>query len=396
MHWGHAVSRTCCTGRNCPTPCSRRRGLHVFQTQGVVARRDQTALPLAHDSALALFYTAEGSHSYVPGKKSEQGLAVSNDGGVTFTKFPGNPVLKEHASGNRDPKVFWHEPTKRWVMALYHKSDEYGIYTSPDLVAWDAASTYRIPGNSECPDLFPLAVDGKPEDVRWVAWGANGTYLTGAFDGKTFTPDGGPQRHYFGAAYAGQTYDHAPDGRRVHIGWLRDDHGLEDSPFNLQMSLPMEFSLRRNAAGTVRIHAEPAPEVASLRESTKEWKNLTFRRGDPDPLADLKATRFELDAVIDADSPASEMGFRIFGDCPAIWKKADQSFTGMSGPQAPLAGRIHVRIFVDTVSMEVFVNGSYTARYLRQKPDTAAAAVVAEGGPVRFESLAVHPLRPVW
>jgi len=115
-----------------------------------------------------------------------------------------------------------------------------------------------------------------------------------------------------------------------------------------------------------------------------------------DPLADFEGGQFEVEAVIDASSPAAEAGFRIFQDHVAVWKRADQSFSGANGPQAPLDGKIHIRLFVDTVSIEVFVNGTYTSRYIRQTAGTKPVRIVANGGEVKFDSLKIHRLKSVW
>jgi fructan beta-fructosidase len=171
--------------------------------------------------------------------------------------------------------------------------------------------------------------------------------------------------------------------------------GLKGAPFNLQMTLPMDFSLRKSGDG-IRLWAEPSQEIAKLREKTREWKNLVIDPGDADPLADVSGGQFEIEAVIDAGSKASDMGFTIFGNSPAIWRKEGKTFSGAEGEQPPLDGKLHIRLFVDTVSMEVFVNGTYTSRYLRQTPGTKPAQIVATGGPVHFDSLKIHTLRSVW
>ena len=71
----------------------------------------------------------------------------------------------------------------------------------------------------------------------------------------------------------------------------------------------------------------PSEEVIKLRESTKEWKNLDIGPKDVDPLADFSGGQFEIEAVIDADLKAAEIGFNIFAQHPAVWKEDDQSFT---------------------------------------------------------------------
>lgn len=396
MHWGHATSPDLFHWTERPDALFPDAEGYMYSGSGAVVPKGKAGFPIKGDSALLLTYTSEGTHSYLPGKEATQSIAISEDGGKTFRKFAKNPVLPHQIGGNRDPKVFWHAPSKHWVMALYHDGDEYGIYTSTDLISWTRASTYHIPGDGECPDLFELPVDGDAKKTRWVVWGATGHYVLGSFDGKEFKPDGGTHRHYFGAAYAGQTYDHAPDGRRVHIGWMRDGGaGLAGAPFNLQMTLPMDFSLRDAGSGP-RIWIEPSEEVSKLREKTSEWKDLEVQQDGENPLAAFKGGQFEIEAEIDAASAASEMGFMIFGDQAAVWKKSDQSFTGADGAQAPVDGKLNVRIFVDTVSMEVFVNGTYTSRYLRQKQDSEPIRIVAKDGAVRFSSLKVHSLKSVW
>ena len=394
MHWGHATSGDLLHWTEHPDALYPDGEGYMYSGSGFVIPRGTS--PLAGEGALGLAYTAEGTRSYLPGKKTAQGIAISRDGGKIFAKFRDNPVLPHIAGENRDPKVFWHADSRHWVMALYLDGPDYGIFTSPDLVSWKRTQTYQIPGDTECPDLFPLALDGNPADTRWVAWGANGRYLTGKFDGERFTPDGGVKRHYFGNAYAGQSYSGVPGGRRVHIGWMRDGgDAFKGAPFNLQMTLPMDFTLRTED-GSPRLHAEPCKESASLRQDTREWKNLTFASGGTDPLTDIRGDAFEIEAEILAETTAAEAGFRLFDEYPLVWKPADQTFTGIDGKVKPLDGRLRLRIFVDRVSLEVFANGTYQGRYIRQKPDRPAARLVANGGPIRIPVLRVHQLRPIW
>ncbi len=396
MHWGHATSSDLFHWKENPDAIFPDVEGSMFSGSGIVVEKNQSKLPLKDDKSLVLAYTANGFLSYDPSRKPVQGIAFSNDSGKTFEKFSGNPVVEHSRAENRDPKVLWHAPSKHWVMNLFYDGNDYGIYTSPDLVKWTKTCDYKIPGEGECPDMFELPVDGDAKDTRWLVWGANGKYMLGSFDGKEFKAESGPHRHYFGSAYAGQSYDNAPEGRRVHIGWMRDGGpGLRGAPFNLQMTLPMDFSLVKRG-GDIRLHTEPSEEVTKLRETTKEWKNLVIGSNDPDPLNDFEGGQFEVEAVIDAGSDAAEMGFRVFGEHPAVWKKTDQTFTGAEGAQAPVDGKLHIRLFVDTVSMEVFINGTYTSRYIRQTPGLKPVRVLAEGGQVRFDSLKVHTLRSVW
>jgi len=397
MHWGHATSPDLFHWtEHAPALFPDEEG-YMYSGSGFVVPSGSAGFPVKGNggSAIAFAYTAEGTRSYLPGRKTEQGLAISDDNGKTFRKFEGNPVVPHIVAENRDPKIFWHETTKDWVMPLYYDRNEYGILVSKDLVKWKETSRYDIPTDSECPDLFELPVEGG-QGSRWIAWAAQGKYMIGSFDGREFKAESGPHQHYFGSAYAGQSYDNAPDKRRVHFGWMRDTGaGLNGAPFNLQMTLPMDFTLRKSG-DKLRLWAEPSVEVEKLRGETEQWKDFTFSDGDTDPLAAFKGGQFEVEAVIDADSAASGMGFRIFGEHLAVWKKADQSFSGAGGAQAPVDGKLHVRIFVDTVSLEVFVNGTYVSKYIRQTPGLKPVRIVAEGGEVKFDSLKIHRIKSVW
>jgi len=394
MTWGHATSSDLFHWKEGPPALVPDRQGVMYSGSGFVVPRQRTRLPIEGESRIVVAYTAWGELSPEPGHLATQGIAYSPDGGRSFTKFGGNPVVDHLVGGNRDPKIFWHEPTERWVMALYHDRDEYGIHVSPDLVSWEQASTYRIPGDSECPDLFPLAVDGDPGRSKWLAWGANGVYLLGDFDGRSFTPTGGPQRHYWGNVYAGQSYDNAPDGRRVHIGWMRGDiAAFEGAPFSLQMSLPMDFSLR-TVDGKVRLWIEPSPEVEGIREESSDLGGFDFEAGDEDPLAGVDGEAFELEAEVDlGGTGARRFGFRVFGE-EFVWDRESSTFTGAEGVQVAPDGKVRLRIFSDIGSVECFVNGTYVARYVDSKGKPLA--IEAEGGDVRFDVLKVHRLGSVW
>lgn len=190
--------------------------------------------------------------------KQTQCIAFSLDNGQTFVKYDGNPVIdsneKWQTHDTRDPRLFWYEPSKHWVMVLCER-EGHSIYTSTDLKDWVYRSHVR--GFWECPDLFELPVDGDSSKTMWVLYGASGTYMLGDFDGCTFTPRAGKYRYTAGTVYAAQTYNDIPDGRRIQIGWGRLT--IPDMPFNGQMLLPTELTLRTTRDG-VRLFSEPARE----------------------------------------------------------------------------------------------------------------------------------------
>ena len=147
-------------------------------------------------------YTA--AHPTLAGRQA-QSLAYSTDGGQTLTKYAGNPVLDIDSREFRDPKVFWYAPAKEWRMVVVKAVErKVAIYRLAQPEAVDPPQSEFGPAGAvggvwECPDLFPLAVDGNPRNVKWVmvvnlnpgsiAGGSGGQYFVGDFDGTTFTSD---------------------------------------------------------------------------------------------------------------------------------------------------------------------------------------------------------------
>ena len=86
----------------------------------------------------------------------------------------------------RDPKLFWHKESGKWIMVLFEKTG-LSFYNSDDLKSWQFQS--HLDGFWECPELFPLPVDGDITHVKWVIYGASGTYALGSFDGRSFAPE---------------------------------------------------------------------------------------------------------------------------------------------------------------------------------------------------------------
>ena len=84
---------------------------------------------------------------WAAGDNRRQCISYSNDHGRTWTKYDKNPVL-EHPY--RDPKVFWHEPSQKWIMVLCGPPDfHYYILTSPNLLRWEEQS--KIPETTNVP-----------------------------------------------------------------------------------------------------------------------------------------------------------------------------------------------------------------------------------------------------
>lgn len=394
MTWGHAVSTDLVHWKQLDHAIHPDGLGTIFSGSAVVDWNNTAGFG---KEAIVCIYTAAGD-TVTPRMPVTQCIAYSTDLGRTFTKYAKNPVLGHIAGSNRDPKVIWHTLTKTWIMALYLDKNDFALLSSPDLKQWKQIQTITIPDCDECPDLFPMAVDGDRNRIKWVLTAANGRYLVGDFDGKQFIPNGNqPLPADWGANYyAVQTYSDIPesDGRRIQIAWMRGDL-FPNMPFNQQMNFPTELTLRTFPEG-LRICRLPAREIESLRSDSRQWHNVQLQPGK-DLLAGISGDLFDIEAEIDS-SHASEIAFLIRGEVIRYVPAEKQiRFLGKTGPIESIDGRIHLRILVDRASIELFGNDGklvMTSCFMPW-PENKTLGLQCLGGPANV-SVTVHTLRSTW
>jgi fructan beta-fructosidase len=396
MHWGHAVSRDLVHWEELGDALFPDDMGPMYSGSAVVDTANTSGLGPAGSSPLVLCYTAAG-------KPYVQCIAWSTDG-RTFTKHAGNPVVKEITHGNRDPKVFWHEPTKRWVMVLYvelpGKRHSMHFLTSPNLREWKPASvTEGLPGTKylyECPDFFELAVDGDPARKKWVLLGANTEYAIGAFDGVSFAPEATRLPGHRGKGfYAAQSFNDVPDGRRLFIGWWQTP--TEGMPFSQSMSLPLELGLKSTVDGP-RLTFAPAREVEGLRGKSHSLGGSSLSPGGANPLAGVAAELVELRAEIEPGS-AVEAVFTVRGATIAYDVKRQELVVEGQRAAAPLVdGRLRLVVFCDRTGLEVFAADGlcYVPLPFQPRPDDRSLAIAARGGTATIAKLDVHELKSIW
>lgn len=276
-HWGHAVSRDLLHWEQKDTVLYPDGDGTVYSGCGLVDRRNEWGLG---QDALLFFYTsAGGENRWSQGKPYTQCMAYSVDGGNTLQREPAMRI-PNYAKGNRDPKVFYHEDSKAYCMALYFDGNRFGIFRSPDLHTWQLSQEITLETAWECPDLFPLPVEGEDRE-KWVFWSADGFYFVGDFDGYGFYPQQVKKSAYLGTVpYAAQTYWGTGE-RRISLAWLRTRP--QQKRYTGAMSLPHDLCLCRRD-GEYRLRLIPSEEIeASLQPAeTYEFTSsgVLLRQGE--------------------------------------------------------------------------------------------------------------------
>ena len=396
MHWGHAVSPDLFHWKELQIALSPTKLGTNYSGSADVDLNNTTGFGTDGKPPMVAMYTAAG-------KPFTQCLVYSNDQGRTWTEYKNNPVLKHIKGENRDPRIFWHKPSNQWVMALYLDGDEFGIFGSPNLKEWKELSRLHLPGSAECPELFEIPVSGPllGDDPRskWIFYGANFRYLVGEFDGKSFKPETEPRMLDFGQFYASQTYSNVPNGRRIQIGWMNGPGPLPNMPFNQQMSVPCDLTLRNGGDG-YEIMRNPVKELDKLRSQTLTKKAVSLDSANA-LLSKLKGGLYDIELNFEL---IRGVPFRINIGGHELIVRPDQKEISFLGKEAPLVitnGEINLRFLVDRSSVEFFLqNGSSClTSYLPASevlPKNRKIKVTLPEKDVKIQSIRASELKSAW
>ncbi|MCQ2119292.1 MAG: glycoside hydrolase family 32 protein [Bacteroidales bacterium] len=366
-------------------------GQHVFSgSAAVVSGKTAKGITGSSKEAIVAVYTGTGVGTC---------LAWSNDCGETWHDFPGNPVANPTTGADpRDPCVFFHKPTDKWILAVYENGTTF--YASDDLIHWEFQS--NIGFGFECPDMFELPLDGDRKNMKWVLMDANGSYLVGDFDGHSFTPSGqetmvmtlGPD------FYAAQTFPTGGlpgnDDRKIQIGWM--DHwngGLGETKWMRNATFPVSLGLV-TYEGKMRLTRTPIDEISILYKDSRSWGAESVPAGK-NILEGVNSKTFELSADIDVNgTEASSFGFQIANKRVMYHKKSQVLLDEHLKPDAD--GHLRIRILVDWGQLEVFAAGgvfSYSEQFAFSPDGPGSVSFIADGS-VKLCSMEFHQLDRIW
>lgn len=388
MTWGHAVSRDLVHWQELAPALHPDHIGTMFSGSAVIDYDNTSGWGEKGNPAMVAFYTADG-------KRQTQCVAYSLDKGRTWTKYEGNPVIdsgeKWETRDTRDPKVFWYAPKKHWVMVL-NERDGHSIYNSCDLKNWQFKS--HTTGFWECPELIELAVDGNPENKKWVMYGASGTYMIGSFDGERFTPELGKFYYVRGNIYAAQCYNNIPaeDGRTIQIGWGQINH--PHLPVNGMMTFPTELTLRTTRNG-VRLFSYPVAELSKLQELKGSWTNLKAEEAT----AKLKPFDKEGSLLVRATirlSHSTSAGLGLDGQNILDYDMNRNTVNGtFYSPDDIGSMELTFLALIDRTSVEVFIDGGAYS-YVMERRGHNSSGFNFWGNNIMVKELEVCTLKSIW
>ncbi len=320
MSWGHAVSTDLLNWTELPVAIPEGEDGAIFSGSAVSVG----------DEIVAIYTRHTETHQ-------AQCIARSSDGGRTFTKYENNPVLDEGKKDFRDPKVFKYQD--HWIMCVAQPIDrQISFYKSLDLVNWQHLSNFgpaaAIDGIWECPDLFPLVIDGEEVWVLLVSlnpgglYGSGTQYFVGDFDGQIFTPRYSTSEarwlDYGKDNYAGVTFNGEPNGRRIFIGWMANWSDVKNHPdtsWTCQMTVPRQLGLTRYQDELVLTQQPTCKETYEIFETIPESGSVE--------LTGFAKVGYDVDRKV------------LF-------------INEYEAPYVPKGDKIHLKVMVDFSSIELF------------------------------------------
>lgn len=327
MHWGHSTSTDLMHWKFEGCAIVPDAWGAIFSGSCVVDHENTAGFG---KEAVVAFYTSAKSTPW--GDIQMQSMAYSLDNGKTFTKYEGNPILTSSEKDFRDPKVFWYAPGKHWVMILA-VGQHMEIYSSVNLKEWKKESEFGAMqgahgGVWECPDLVEIPVEGTREK-KWVLicnlnpggpfGGSAAQYFVGSFDGKKFVNESPTQTKWMDWGkdnYATVTWNNAPDGRCIALGWMSNWQYANNVPtrqYRSANTLARDLTLYREGQ---ELYLKSTPSVEVKKARGKKVSIPSFKVSEKHEMVNLfeeKQGAYEVEIVIQ-NAGASKIAFSLLND----------------------------------------------------------------------------------
>ncbi|MCF8019773.1 MAG: glycoside hydrolase family 32 protein [Vallitaleaceae bacterium] len=396
MSWGHAVTKDFIHWEELDVAIKPDELGVIYSGSTIIDRHNHSGL--GKDSILA-FYT-----STLP--RQQQSLAYSLDHGKTFLKYRENPIIENNPLSNipddfRDPKVIWHDGTKKWIM-LIAAFNRIHFWTSRNLIHWNREYEFydemdKKIGVFECPDLFQLPINGDHQNGnKWVLLlssnmgGINGEtctrYYTGdlqvdAYEKISFARDDQPFKILdFGRDnYASITWSNVLD-RTLLIGWMNNWEYAFQTPtkeWKGMMTLPRELSIWSYSEG-IKLISKPVAEIEARFNIPIVEEQILCSQKEAYVGEQLMCSKVEvllerhnaLETGIELYNEQGEyvrIGYHAIDACFYVDRRMSENvfihkgFKGIhTTPNVGIRNKVQMTIYIDRTSVEVFFeNGEY-------------------------------------
>lgn len=371
MTWGHAVSEDLVHWEEVGDELFPDNFGTMFSGSAVCDERNAAGFG---EGAILLFYTAAGGGSEMSkGVPFSQCLAYSTDGGETFTKYEKNPIIPHIIGGNRDPKVQWSDELQKYTLSLYLDGNDFTIFTSDNLLDWERICDINMPEDNECPDFYPLKLNG---EVRWVFVGAHDTYVIGEIKDGTFVPCQEYQKYHIapGPSYAAQSFSGTGE-RRIKVAW--ENVSAPGTVFHSQMGLPVEMFLKQ-VGDVVRLGSLPVEEVNLLKQGSlgnTAWNGTgTMQLGG--------TVNGAVDAVVEIGEGSGDFTLSCFGIEIKVSPKNGTYSHGQCTAPLSYDGNRKLRVIFDTLGAEIFADDGLIYSTLGAVADQTKPLTVSSDEPV--------------
>ncbi len=434
--WGHAVSNDLLHWENLPVAIPETASGYIFSGSAVVDRLNASGFFAdSADGGIVAIYTLATD---VQGQSvsQRQNIAYSLDAGLTYTNYDGNPVVDRGETQFRDPQVFWHQPTERWIMAVaLSRQWQVLFYATQDLRTWTQVGSFGPAGllgdQYEVPNLVRVRVEGTDQH-KWVLLvsinpgapqgGSATQYFVGEFDGSSFVPDDDGTRfmEFAKDAYAMQTYNNLSWRDAVAITWLSNwqyANVVPTFPWRGQMSVPRVLTLRTTAADSGYVLAQnPVPELEKLRDQVLHSGSVTVDEATPFSLPLEGRQSFEVEvtaassgggmAMISLTNGAESLivSYDWAGQMVCVDRGGTQGFSNpdftdtFATRYVTSDNAVKLRALFDVSTLELFVDdGSRVATslfFFKDPPDSLVFS--AQGSAIEMNGLQVQAYRSVW
>jgi len=437
-NWDHSTSMDLLHWENQPTVLTGRNQISYYSGCAVVDKNNLSDLGSHGQVPVLAFYTTHymNKHPETP-NRNKISIAHSLDNGITWSYGDKHVIENEEFPHERDPSVFWHKESKKWIMATAG-SDKIRFYSSENLIDWVFESAALPYPSWECPDLTTIKVEETGEEKILLITSTNGgvtnsthgtCYHVGTFDGHTFYPeDTSSKRHWLDWGsdfYAGITYSNAPDGRILFqswFGWPCQWNTLlsRTTKFSGTMNLTRELTLHEDEKYEYYICSNPIQEYKKLRMDSTLLDNLIITDrymlkqdiGSHDPLEfilEIKLTDESIFGIRLKNDFGEDYIFKYddwhkhfvsdrtkAGTVPGHYSKSYNNMARM--PYEVNEHQVKLHIFFDVSTFEVFIDNGREAfsEHIYPREPFSALELFVFSGKTEVTSLKMYELKSIW